>query len=468
MLLRRFYDTNLAQASYLVGCQATGEALIVDPNRNLEQYARAVAEEEMKISHVTETHIHADFVSGARELAAGTGATLLLSDEGGEGWRYAYAPADGAEHLHDGDTFKVGNLVLEAVHTPGHTPEHLSFLLTDTAGADRPMGILTGDFIFVGDVGRPDLLERAAGVAGSMEGAARQLFYSIQRAKSFADYLQIWPGHSAGSACGRALGAVPQSTLGYEKLFNWAFADMSEEEFVSAVLVGQPEAPRYFAEMKRVNRDGPSLDAPAAPPSRWETGDLVSSLRSGGLVVDTRSASSFAAGHVPGTISIPLGSSFVTWAGWLLPYDRDFVLVVPSDAGLDEAIQALRAIGLDRINGYVTEEGLESVALEDSTSVTAEQAREAVVAESALLVDVRDESEFAAGHIPGVVHVHLGTLEDRLDEIPRDRPIVVQCRSGNRSAIGQSLLLAHGFADVRNLEDGILGWAAQGFETTAA
>ena len=204
----------------------------------------------MKISHVTETHIHADFVSGARELAAGTGATLLLSDEGGEGWRYAYAPADGAEHLHDGDTFKVGNLVLEAVHTPGHTPEHLSFLLTDTAGADRPMGILTGDFIFVGDVGRPDLLERAAGVAGSMEGAARQLFYSIQRAKSFADYLQIWPGHSAGSACGRALGAVPQSTLGYEKLFNWAFADMSEEEFVSAVLVGQPEAPRYFAEMK--------------------------------------------------------------------------------------------------------------------------------------------------------------------------------------------------------------------------
>ena len=468
MLLRRFYDTNLAQASYLVGCQATGEALVIDPNRNIEQYVRAVAEEEMRISHVTETHIHADFVSGARELARGAGATLLLSDEGGEGWRYGYAGSDGAVLLHDGDTFNVGNVVLEAVHTPGHTPEHLSFLLTDTAGADRPMGILTGDFIFVGDVGRPDLLERAAGVAGTMDAAARQLFYSVQRAKSLADYLQIWPGHGAGSACGRALGAVPQSTLGYEKMFNWAFGEMSEEEFVRAVLVGQPEAPKYFVEMKRINRDGPFTYASSGSARRLETADLVSSLRGGGLVVDTRPASSFAAGHVPGTISIPLDDSFVTWAGWMIPYDRDFALVVSSEAELDDAIHALRAIGLDRVGGYLTEDELESVALEDSTGVTAAEAKEAVAAESALLLDVRDESEFAAGHIPGVLHIHLGFLEDRLDEIPRDRPVVVQCRSGNRSAIGQSVLLAHGFADVRNLEGGILGWAAQGFETSAA
>ena len=202
MLLKRFYDNGLAQASYLIGCSATGEAIVVDANRDVEQYVRAASDEGLRVTHVTETHIHADFVSGSRELAARTGAKLLLSDEGGPEWRYAFAAAADATLLRDGDSFMVGNIRFDVLHTPGHTPEHLSFLVTDTPATDRPMGAITGDFIFVGDVGRPDLLERAANVAGTMRASAQALFRSIQRFKQLPDSLQIWPGHGAGSACG--------------------------------------------------------------------------------------------------------------------------------------------------------------------------------------------------------------------------------------------------------------------------
>ena len=259
MLLKRIYDTKLAQASYLIGCAATGEAIVVDPNRDIDQYLRAAADEGLTIAVVTETHIHADFVSGSRELVERTGAQLLLSDEGDADWKYAFASAASATLLHDGDSFMVGNLKFEVMHTPGHTPEHLTFLVTDTPATDRPMGAITGDFIFVGDVGRPDLLERAAKMQGTMEASARTLFRSLQRFKQFPDHLQIWPGHGAGSACGKALGAVPSSTLGYERFANWGLATTSEDEFVQAVLAGQPEPPKYFAEMKRINKMGPAI-----------------------------------------------------------------------------------------------------------------------------------------------------------------------------------------------------------------
>ncbi|CAA9340091.1 MAG: MBL-fold metallo-hydrolase superfamily, partial [uncultured Gemmatimonadaceae bacterium] len=259
MFFQRFYDTSLAQASYLIGCQQTGEALVVDPTRDARLYLDAAARERLRVTHVTETHIHADFVSGARELAHQAGAQLLLSDEGGAEWRYGYAGEAGAQLLRDGDRVAVGNVVVEALHTPGHTPEHLSFLVTDAPAHAGPWGILTGDFVFVGDVGRPDLLEKAAGQAGTMEAGARTLFRSLERFRALPDHLQLWPGHGAGSACGKALGAVPSSTVGYERRANWGVATLDEEEFVRLVLAGQPEPPRYFAEMKRVNRAGPRL-----------------------------------------------------------------------------------------------------------------------------------------------------------------------------------------------------------------
>ena len=247
MILKHFYEEKLAQASYLIGCVSTGEALVGDPNRDVEQYIKAAETEGLRITHVTETHIHADFVSGSRELAARTGATLYLSDEGDENWKYAFAEEAGAVLLRDGDTLMVGNIRIEVLHTPGHTPEHLIFLVTDTAEADKPMGAITGDFVFVGDVGRPDLLEKAAGVEGSTDAAARTLFRSLEKFKEQPDYLQVWPGHGAGSACGKRLSSVPQSTVGYERMFNWAFSIEDEDEFVRTVLAEQPEPPKYFA-----------------------------------------------------------------------------------------------------------------------------------------------------------------------------------------------------------------------------
>ncbi|MGH7658367.1 MAG: MBL fold metallo-hydrolase, partial [Gemmatimonadales bacterium] len=223
MILKRIYDDNLAQASYLIGCAATKEAIVVDPNRDVGRYLDLARRENVRVTHVTETHIHADFLSGSRELACEAGAKLFLSAEGGEDWQYGFASEAGATLLRDGDVIEVGNIRLQAVHTPGHTPEHLTFLVTDTAAATEPIGALTGDFLFVGDVGRPDLLERAARVEGTMEAAARTLFQSLQAFRSQPEFLQVWPAHGAGSACGKSMSAVPHSTVGYEVRFNWAF-----------------------------------------------------------------------------------------------------------------------------------------------------------------------------------------------------------------------------------------------------
>jgi len=468
MLLRRFYDTKLAQASYLVGCQATGEALVVDPNRDAAQYVDAAASEGLRITHVTETHIHADFVSGSRELAAVTGARLYLSAEGGSDWQYAFAKEAGAVLLRDRSSFDVGRIRVDALHTPGHTPEHLSFMITDTAATDRPMGVFTGDFIFVGDVGRPDLLEKAAGVTGTMEASARQLHASLQRFRTMPPWLQLWPGHGAGSACGKALGAVPQTTLGYELVVNWGLTTTNEEEFVRDVLEGQPAPPKYFAQMKRINREGPRLLAGQPAPRALGPAELMAALDRGALVVDTRPADAFAAGHVPGTINIPLNESFTGWAGWLIPYDADFHLIV-ADGGrlLDEALRDLAMIGLDRIGGWFGPEAVTGWAAAGRQLAEVPQVRPADVADAVragevTVIDVRAPSEWDAGHLPGVVNIPLGSLADRLDEIPADRPVVLQCQGGGRSVIAASLLQAHGFPAAANLTGGFRAWEAAG------
>ena len=315
MFLKRFFEPKLAQTSYLIGCPGAGAAIVIDPNRDIDQYITAAEAEGVTITHVTETHIHADFVSGSRELAARTGAQLFLSDEGDAQWKYAFAMASGATLLHDGDRITVGSVFIDAVHTPGHTPEHLSFLVTDSAGASAPIAVVSGDFIFVGDVGRPDLLEKAANMKGTMEVGARTLFASLRKFDAQPDWLQVWPGHGAGSSCGKGISAIPHSTIGYERRFNWAFQVKTESEFVAAVLAGQPEPPRYFAEMKRVNKEGPRILHGFTRPELLQVGSLETALGSSVLVVDTRTAASFAAGHVPGTINLPLNGSFTTWAG---------------------------------------------------------------------------------------------------------------------------------------------------------
>ena len=469
MLLKRFYDANLAQASYLIGCAATGDAIVIDPNRDVEQYIAAATAEGMRITRVTETHIHADFVSGSRELAHRTGAELLLSDEGDADWKYAFAAEAGATLLHDGDVFMIGNLKFDVWHTPGHTPEHLSFLVTDTPATDKPMGIVTGDFVFVGDVGRPDLLERAARMEGTMEAGARTLYHSLQRFKQLPDYLQIWPGHGAGSACGKALGAVPFSTIGYEKIANWAFSVANEHEFVQMVLAGQPEPPRYFAEMKRINKEGPRLLGGFRRPERLPASRLDALLVEGAIVVDTRTATEYAARLVPGTINIPLGKSFNTWAGWLVPYDHDVFLIVNNDGTrcVDEAVRDLAMIGLDRVVGYFGAEVMDAWAAAGGALGTVAQIdvghlSQRLQAGEVTVIDVRGEAEWASGHLPGVEHIPVGYLIERLDTIPRDRPVVLHCQSGARSAIAASVLLAKGLTNVINLSGGFAAWQEAG------
>ena len=467
MIVQRFYDIRLAQASYLIGCGRTGEAIVVDPNRDAEQYVRAAAREGVRITHVTETHIHADFVSGVRELAARTGATAYLSDEGDAGWKYAFAAADGAVLLKDGSTIRVGNVVLEAMHTPGHTPEHLSFLVTDTAAADEPIAIVTGDFVFVGDVGRPDLLEKAAGVAGSMDGAARELWGSLQRFARLPDWVQVWPGHGAGSACGKGLSAVPHSTVGYEKRFSWAFQARDEAEFVASVLAGQPEPPRYFARMKQVNKAGPRVLGGFATPAHRDDAELHAVIASGATVVDTRATAAYAKAHVPGTVNIPLSRNFTTYAGTLLPYDRDLYFIVDGASAIGDAVRELALIGLERVAGWWSASAIDAWkasgrALASVPQVEAgELARRMRDGETAVL-DVRGRAEWEAGHLPGVRNVPLGALADHLAELPRDRPLVLQCQGGGRSSIAASVLEAAGFTNVINLTGGFGAWEQAG------
>lgn len=466
MILRRLYEEQLAQASYLLGCSATGEAVVIDPNRDSEQYLELAAREGLRIVAVTETHIHADFVSGACELAARTGARLYLSAEGPESLGYTYLSEDGVSPLHDGDQMMIGNIRLDVLHTPGHTPEHISFLVTDTAGADKPMGICTGDFLFVGDVGRPDLLEKAAGMKGTMEQAARSLFRSLQRLHAFPDYLQIWPGHGAGSACGKALGAVPQSTLGYERLFNWAFAIDDENRFVHDVLEGQPDPPTYFAQMKRVNRAGPSMSASLPTPQQLNADQLDTRLASGAVVVDVRPTELFAAAHVPGTINIPLRGPFLTWSGWLLPYERP-LLLIGDEAESMEAISQLRLIGLDAVEGFWEQESVAAWAtcghtLAHIEQITVDQLQDLLPRRAVTILDVRGADEYAAGHIPGSHNIPLGSLPRQIDTLPTTQPIVIHCQGGTRSAIGASLLAARGYRKVLNLSGGFQAWQRAG------
>lgn len=467
MIFRRFYDPKLAQASYLIGCPASGEALVVDPNRDLDCYFRAADDEGLRIAHVTETHIHADFISGTRELAHRAGARLYLSDAGGTDWKYQYVADARATLLLDGSCFRVGAVELRSLHVPGHTPEHLAFLVIDTETASEPMGALTGDFLFVGDVGRPDLLERAVLARGTMEQGARQLFQSLQRFRSHSDYLQIWPGHGAGSACGKSLSAVPQSTLGYEKRFNWAFGVTDEGEFIREVLAGQPDPPRYFAEMKRINQAGPRLLGGIRRPARLPVGTLSSVLAGGGTVVDTRQALEFALGAVPGTINIPANRTFTTWAGSLLPYERDFHLIV--DDGrvqtVDELVRDLAGIGLDRVAGYFGSDVVEAWRmskghLQSIPSLTLPEV--AARRNDKVVLDVRGEGEWAAGHVPGALNIPLADLDQRLEEIPRDRTVIVHCQTGARAAIAASLLRARGFSDIRQFPGGFAEWRATG------
>lgn len=468
MIFKRFYDDNLAQASYMIACEKACEAIVIDPNLDVAQYTRAAGVQRARITQVTETHVHADFLSGAHALAEATGATLNLSAEGDARWGYTAAAMKGVNPLRDGTEIIVGRVRLRAAHTPGHTPEHLSFFVSDLERGEDPVGAFTGDFIFVGDVGRPDLLERAAGATGNMAASAKELFKSVRRFSKQPDHLQIWPGHGAGSACGKSLGSMPQSTLGYEKLFNWAFAEMSENDFVARVLEDQPVPPRYFAVMKRVNRDG-VRPATLARPMLLGLEDLERVLRDKAPVIDTRPADKFAAGHVPGTLNIPFGKSFLNWAGALVPEDHDFYLVVEGEGAEEPVVADLAKIGLNRVAGFFRSEVVPAWKSRHGKSETVPQLnvgqlRDIMAKKEVQIVDVRAPDEWSHGHLPGAIHIPLAALPDRVGELDPSVPIVLHCKGGGRSSIATSFLQANGIGGVANLAGGYDAWLAEGFE----
>ena len=472
MLFRQISDPKLAQYAYLVGCQRTKEALLVDPERDVDRYLEIAQAEGLRITAITETHIHADFLSGARQLAEHTGAKLYLSDEGDADWKYQWLQ-DGdydVTLLTDGDSFHVGNIELKTIHTPGHTPEHLSFLVIDHgSGMTEPMGLISGDFVFVGDLGRPDLLESAAGVQGAMEPSAARLYDSVQGFLELPDFLQVWPAHGAGSACGKALGAVPMSTVGYERRSNAAIdaAQRGQEAFVQMILDGQPEPPLYFGRMKRLNKEGvPLLSELPTPPE--VSGDELSaaSTRPQTKILDLRTdRRAFMAGHLRGSLYAPLDKSLPTIAGsYLQPEDQIYLIVDPSRVG--EVVRDLIRIGLDHIVGFAAPQALEGIDGLVATPVIDFTEVSALEEAGAHVLDVRRAAEFKAGHVAEATNVAHTRLLERLGELPKDRKLLVHCLSGARAAAASALLESEGF-DVCYVDDAFANYRASHEAATA-
>ena len=456
MLLERIYDEDLSQASYVIGCQSRGEAIVVDARRDIQTYLDLAAKNGMTIVAVAETHIHADYLSGTRELAAATGAQIYVSGEGGEDWQYGFE----GTRLHDGDTITLGNITVKALHTPGHTPEHLVFLVTDGAFTDQPGYLLSGDFVFSGDLGRPDLLDEAAGGVDTRFEGARQLFRSLrEKFLTLPDHVQVYPAHGAGSACGKALGALPSTTVGYERLYAWwapYLATDDEQGFIDELLDGQPDAHAYFGRMKRQNKLGPAVMGERAPLTELSTGTVRADLEADRItLVDTRPVEEILGGTVPGALAIPAPDKAATYGGWAYDPESDtrpLVLLAPDQETAQGIWDHLVRVGVDDVTGYVT--SFDGLPVEKPATVSP---ADLDGIEPALLLDVRNRTEHSEGTIPGAEQLSAGKVLWHQDRLPQDGTIVTFCQSGVRNCVAASALRRAGF-DVVELEGSYQGW----------
>ncbi|WP_300345785.1 MBL fold metallo-hydrolase [Nesterenkonia sp.] len=455
MLLERIYDEDLAQASYLIGCQAENEAVVVDPRRDIAEYLDLARRHEMKIVAVTETHIHADYLSGSRELASATGAELYVSGEGDDDWQYGFD----AHRLYDGDVITIGNITIRARHTPGHTPEHLIFEITDGAFSDQPGYILSGDFVFAGELGRPDLLDEAAGGVDTRYEGAKQLFSSLKNViAGMEGHVLVYPGHGAGSACGKSLGALPATTVGYERANAWWSRYLENDDeagFVQQLLEGQPDAHAYFGRMKRQNKTGPAIlgrmsDLEELPAHQVAAGVETDEL----IVVDTRPHQQVHTGTALGALNIP-GDKPASFGAWAYDPERESRPLVLLAADQDEA-HRLRAhlirVGIDHHAGYIS--SLEGLPRLIPATVPPEELA-AVGAD--VLLDVRNASEYANGHIPKAQNLSAGKVLWHLDELPKDATIISYCQSGKRNSVAASVLRREGYR-VLELEGSYNAW----------
>lgn len=456
MILEQHYLGCLAQASYFIADEESGVAAVVDPRRDVDAYLEAAEQHGVEIRHVLLTHFHADFVAGHLELRERVGATIHLGAQG-------EAEYD-CEPLADGTELRLGPRVrLRALETPGHTPESVCLLVFDEArDPERPHAVLTGDTLFIGDVGRPDLM---ASVGVTAEELASSLYDSLhEKLLPLPDETLVYPGHGAGSACGRSLSTDTVSTIGEQRRYNYALQPMTREQFVRAVTADQPDAPRYFALDARLNRqERQTLEASLERGLQALSVAEVLRLRNAGAqLVDVREPAEFAGGHLSGSVNIGLSGKFASWAGSLLDQDRAIVLV--GEPGQEqEAAMRLGRVGFDRVAGFL-EGGLEALRsrpelVERTDRMTAQALAEWLGRDGGpTVVDVRTCPEWAEGHVEGSVNLPLARLQERADELPRDRPLVLVCASGYRSSIAASLLRRQGFDGIWDLVGGMEAW----------
>ncbi len=457
MLVRQFVLSGLGHLSTLVADQRWGVAAIVDPRRDVDVYLDAAADEGLRITHVLETHLHNDYVSGGRELAARAGAEHVIG--AGAELQFEHRP------LADREEFLVGDLRIAALDTPGHTPEHVAYSIADTARVDAPWLLLTGGSLLVGSVGRTDLL----GAENALSFAHDQFRSIHDVVMPHEDFVGVYPTHGAGSLCSTNISATPSSTVGFERRYNPYLVPTDAESFARLLLADQPAFPSYFAHMREINRAGPPPIGTMPKPVPLHPMAARTVVDDGAVVIDLRSAGDHGAGHVAGSISIPFGDSFATWLGWTVRFGSPIVFDLPDPAIWDEAVRWAFRIGFDDVRGYL-DGGIDAwrqadlaVETTDQISVrTLASALDAGGAEAPFVVDVRQASEYDEGHIPGSIHIGAGDLPSRLDELPRDRTIAVICASGFRSSIGASLLRRAGFANVVNVRRGLPHWSACG------
>ncbi|MCH2152424.1 MAG: MBL fold metallo-hydrolase [Phycisphaerales bacterium] len=464
MLFRLVYDEALAHASYLIGCQRTRQAIVFDPSRDVDQYRFLASMHGLRITATAETHIHADFLSGCGELARQCQAHVYVSGEGGEDWQSSWVKGHDHTVLRNGDTFQIGGIQFRAIHTPGHTPEHLIYEITDQPSSDEPLGLITGDFVFVGALGRPDLLESELGVAGAREASARQLHASASEFIKFPEYLQVWPAHGSGSSCGKALGAVPQSTVGYECRANPQLAHVDDQDaFIQEILAGQPAPPLYFARMKACNRDGvPPMNLDSAP-AILAPDDAAALDLDRVTIIDARPWQHYRARHARGALWSAPGAWFPASVGSFVERDQPVVLLIDGSVA-EQYLRLLYRIGIDQIEGVMTPEVFEAAAdrmeTEAAREIDAHGLQQQVEAGNTRIVDVRNPDEFERGCVPNAVHVPYTRLAENLDKLPPpgDEPLLVHCQAGLRSAMAMSFLCRHGYRPV-NIAGGYGAWS---------
>lgn len=461
MLFETIKSEGLAHLSYLLG--SDGAAVVIDPRRDIDVYLRIARRNGLRITHILETHVHADFVSGSRELAARTGAQIYggAIDENKEGYGFAL------QALRDEDEVCVGALRFRARHTPGHSAEHLSYVISGGgAGAEHEWGVFTGDTLFAGEVGRPDL-----GADDESEALARALYTSLhEKLMTLDDAVEIYPAHGEGSPCGASIGARDRTTIGYERAHNAWLQVRGEDAFVDKLLetLEDAPAPSYYARMKVLNREGPAVVGarPTVPP--LSAAAFAERIEQGATVVDTREIDAFAAAHIEGALNIPLRTPFPMWAGRILEPEDDVVLVVSDGDALDKvALYFFRLnLSLDAWLGGGFRSWFEAGRAYTSTGLMSVHELKESLDDAALQVlDVREPAEYKRGAIPGAKHIFVPDLKERVAELDRDRPVATYCGSGYRASIAASLLAQQGFSTVYNVPGSFKAWAAADYPT---